>query len=127
MVARAHFCPSRRSRTIWLCASCYACTTRCPAGIKITDIIYALKRLAMARPDVSGIPELATLLNPVAEFLSTGGKLRYITSGCVRSGNGELAERLKVILEGLADVVDRPARHARGVDPLHPVGHVARA
>jgi heterodisulfide reductase subunit C len=38
-----------RSRTIWLCASCYACTTRCPAGIKITDIIYALKRLAMAR------------------------------------------------------------------------------
>jgi len=38
-----------RSRTIWLCASCYACTTRCPAGIKVTDIIYALKRLAMAR------------------------------------------------------------------------------
>jgi hypothetical protein len=31
----------------------------------------------MARPDVSGIPELATLLNPVAEFLSTGGKLRF--------------------------------------------------
>ncbi|MDP3775838.1 MAG: 4Fe-4S dicluster domain-containing protein [Gemmatimonadales bacterium] len=38
-----------RSRTIWLCASCYACTARCPVGIKITDIIYALKRMAMAR------------------------------------------------------------------------------
>jgi heterodisulfide reductase subunit C len=38
-----------RSRTIWLCASCYACTLRCPAGIKVTDIIYALKRLALAR------------------------------------------------------------------------------
>ncbi len=37
------------SRTIWLCASCYACTTRCPAGIKVTDIMYALKRLALAR------------------------------------------------------------------------------
>lgn len=36
-----------RSRTIWVCASCYACTTRCPAGIKITDILYALKRIAM--------------------------------------------------------------------------------
>src|SRR5574341_563428 len=36
-----------RSRTIWICASCYACTTRCPAGIKITDILYALKRIAM--------------------------------------------------------------------------------
>jgi heterodisulfide reductase subunit C len=37
------------SRTIWLCASCYACTVRCPAGIKVTEIIYALKRMALAR------------------------------------------------------------------------------
>ncbi len=37
------------SRTIWLCASCYACTVRCPAGIKVTDIVYALKRMALAR------------------------------------------------------------------------------
>ena len=38
-----------RSRTIWVCASCYACTTRCPAGIKITDTLYALKRIAMEK------------------------------------------------------------------------------
>lgn len=37
------------SRTIWLCASCYACTVRCPSGIKVTDIIYAVKRMALAR------------------------------------------------------------------------------
>jgi len=37
------------SRSIWLCASCYACTTRCPVGIKVTDILYALKRLAADR------------------------------------------------------------------------------
>ncbi len=36
-----------RSRTIWVCASCYACTTRCPAGIKVTDVLYALKRIAI--------------------------------------------------------------------------------
>lgn len=35
------------SRTIWTCASCYACTVRCPSGIKVTDILYALKRTAM--------------------------------------------------------------------------------
>ena len=35
----------------------------------------------------------------------TGGKLRYITSGCVRSGGGELALRLKTILDGLAEVI----------------------
>ncbi len=32
----------------------------------------------MARPDVSGIPELATLMTPVADFLATGGKLRFL-------------------------------------------------
>ncbi len=37
------------SRSIWLCASCYACTTRCPVGIKVTDILYALKRIAADR------------------------------------------------------------------------------
>ena len=36
----------------------------------------------------------------------SGGKLRYLTSGCVRSGEGELAARLKVILDGLAQVID---------------------
>ena len=38
-----------RSRTIWVCASCYVCTTRCPSGIKITDILYALKRIAIEK------------------------------------------------------------------------------
>ena len=35
----------------------------------------------------------------------SGGKLRYITSGCVRSGKGELADRLKLLLEGLGEVI----------------------
>jgi len=35
------------SRTIWICASCYGCTVRCPQGVKVTDILYALKRLAI--------------------------------------------------------------------------------
>ena len=35
------------SRTIWICASCYACTVRCPQGVQVTDILYALKRMAI--------------------------------------------------------------------------------
>lgn len=54
-----------KSRTIWICASCYACTTRCPSGIKITDIIYALKRTAMEKKyksnDASHVQTLANL------------------------------------------------------------------
>ncbi|MFH1454486.1 MAG: 4Fe-4S dicluster domain-containing protein [Armatimonadota bacterium] len=35
------------SNTPWVCASCYLCTVRCPKNIKITDVMYAVKRLAI--------------------------------------------------------------------------------
>jgi len=34
-----------------------------------------------------------------------GARLAYVTSGCVRSGAGELSLRLKAILDGLAQVI----------------------
>ena len=36
-----------KSFTIWLCASCYSCSVECPKQIKITDVMYALKRNAI--------------------------------------------------------------------------------
>lgn len=36
------------SNTMWCCVSCYLCTSRCPQEIPITEIMYALKRLAIA-------------------------------------------------------------------------------
>ena len=50
------------SRTIWICASCYSCTVRCPVGIRVTDTLYALKRIAMERkifPDRFPVPALS--------------------------------------------------------------------
>jgi heterodisulfide reductase subunit C len=35
------------STTPWLCSSCYACTVECPKGIRITDVMYAAKRLGI--------------------------------------------------------------------------------
>lgn len=37
----------------------------------------------------------------------SGGRLRYLSSGTVRSGAGDLAARLKVLLEGLGEVIRR--------------------
>ena len=34
-----------------------------------------------------------------------GTKLLYVTSGCVKSGSGDLAARLKTILEGLNEII----------------------
>lgn len=33
--------------TQWVCASCYKCTVNCPAQIKITEIMYQLKRMSV--------------------------------------------------------------------------------
>lgn len=34
------------SSTIWVCASCYACTVQCPKQIPITEIMHAFRRRA---------------------------------------------------------------------------------
>ena len=38
-----------RSNTPWFCISCYFCTVRCPQQIHITDVMYTLKSMAIAR------------------------------------------------------------------------------
>lgn len=51
-----------RTNSIWLCASCYACTVECPREIRITDIMYALKQRAIqehAFPRRFPVPVLA--------------------------------------------------------------------
>ncbi len=64
-----------KSRTIWICASCYACTTRCPSGIKITDIMYALKRTAMEAGSKSQAPQVQTLAKLFVDNLMRYGRL----------------------------------------------------
>ncbi len=54
------------SHTIWLCASCYACTVECPQQIRITDIMYELKQRAINEgvyPRKFPIPVLAHEFN----------------------------------------------------------------
>ncbi len=58
------------SHTIWLCASCYACTVECPQGIRITDIMYELKQRAISEgvyPRRFPIPVLAHEFNAMVQ------------------------------------------------------------
>lgn len=38
-----------RSNSMWTCVSCYTCSTRCPSGIKLSDIVYALRSIALRK------------------------------------------------------------------------------
>ena len=37
------------SKTIWLCASCFACTVRCPKGVDISRIMEALRVITLRK------------------------------------------------------------------------------
>ncbi|MCF7709489.1 MAG: 4Fe-4S dicluster domain-containing protein [Verrucomicrobia bacterium] len=60
------------SHTIWLCASCYACSVECPREIRITDIMYELKQRAIHEgiyPRRFPIPVLAKEFSKMAHDL----------------------------------------------------------
>lgn len=50
------------SKTIWLCASCETCTTRCPNEIDIAGVMDALRHISAAEgkvsPAVKNVPKL---------------------------------------------------------------------
>jgi len=35
------------SNTMWVCASCYLCTVRCPRDVKITELMHVLESIAL--------------------------------------------------------------------------------
>jgi heterodisulfide reductase subunit C len=66
------------SNTVWMCSSCYGCTVRCPSGIKLTDIMYQLKSLAMkhgVRPKDVATPALQQAF--VAEVEANGRNAEF--------------------------------------------------
>ena len=67
-----------KSNTIWLCSSCYSCTVRCPSGIKLTDIMYELKRLAIEfglSPKEARAPVVAELF---ADIVKKNGRIAEV-------------------------------------------------
>jgi heterodisulfide reductase subunit C len=57
-----------KSFTPWLCSSCYNCQVRCPSNIKITDIMYTLKRKAIEAkvyPTKLPVPALAQEMHKI--------------------------------------------------------------
>lgn len=59
MLNLGQIAPLLSSRSIWVCASCYTCTTRCPNEIDVAGTIDALRRRAAVekvRPAEARVP-----------------------------------------------------------------------
>lgn len=47
-----------RSSTVWLCASCETCSTRCPNEIDIAGVMDGLRQMALEKDERLGEPEV---------------------------------------------------------------------
>jgi heterodisulfide reductase subunit C len=62
------------SSTIWVCASCYACTVECPKQIPITEIMHGLRRMAFAQDAIPKGFSNPYLVRELARMAETKGR-----------------------------------------------------
>jgi heterodisulfide reductase subunit C len=116
-----------RSNTIWLCASCYSCAARCPSGIKFTDLMYELKRLALRHgiePPGEG-KDVAVLTRTFVDIVRQFGRnpeTKFMTKFTLRSnplgGIKQLPLAFKLHQRGRLDL---GATRIRGIDDLRKI------
>ncbi len=104
-----------KSDFIWLCSSCYACSERCPQGVRFTEVMNAIKNLAVK----SGFVHPAYLLQ--VGIIKKSGRLYEIDSF---DNNKRTSLGLPVVaktkmftakisaLTGLDDILNRIKGHA---------------
>ncbi|OKH40523.1 heterodisulfide reductase [[Phormidium ambiguum] IAM M-71] len=61
MVQRGEWEKVINSNSLWLCTSCYTCTSRCPRGVRPADVIEAVKAIAIRQ----GIENDSTKFNQI--------------------------------------------------------------
>jgi heterodisulfide reductase subunit C len=69
-----------QSKTIWICASCLTCSTRCPKGVDLPRLMEALRQIALrkgvAELDLGVLPP--ELMKEVPQLAIVGGFRKYI-------------------------------------------------
>jgi len=62
-------------QTIWVCAACETCTTRCPNDVKIAELMDCLKEMAVQEGVPSSQPRILTLHETFLNNIKKWGRL----------------------------------------------------
>jgi heterodisulfide reductase subunit C len=69
------------SGAIWMCVSCYTCNTRCPKGVKIAEVIEAIRLVQLrARKDHFDVREMEPAALASLPPIALIGSMRKLTS-----------------------------------------------
>ncbi|OHB79499.1 MAG: hypothetical protein A2Z25_20410 [Planctomycetes bacterium RBG_16_55_9] len=63
------------SKTMWLCASCETCTTRCPQEVDVAKVMDAVKITALRKGIKPAIPEVASFYRAALANIKKCGRM----------------------------------------------------
>lgn len=63
------------SKTMWLCASCETCTTRCPQEVDVAKVMDAVKITALRQGIKPAIPQVASFYKAVLSNIKMCGRM----------------------------------------------------
>ena len=63
------------SKTMWLCASCETCTTRCPQEVDVAKVMDAVKITALRRGIRPAIPQIASFYRAALANIKKCGRM----------------------------------------------------
>ena len=111
------------SRTIWLCASCETCTTRCPNGIDIARVMDVLRSRALAAGRAAPEPGVTSFHKAFLNSIRANGRvheLGMIASYKLRTGDflSDAALGLQMFRRGKISVLPVRIKGAREVRSL---------
>jgi heterodisulfide reductase subunit C len=63
------------SKTMWLCASCETCTTRCPQEVDIATVMDAVKIIGIRKGKKPAVPRVATFDKVMVDHIKNFGRM----------------------------------------------------
>lgn len=74
MLRNGRYDEALKSRTIWLCSTCYLCAVRCPAKINLGEFMISLRRHALLN-GYNNAPDYLKLIKTYSEFVEKYGRI----------------------------------------------------
>ena len=98
------------SKSIWLCAACETCATRCPNDIDIAVLMDVLRELALRKNIKPAEPRVPIFHKTFLESINRWGRayeIGLIAGYKMRSGDfmGDMKLGLKVMLKGKLSLI----------------------
>jgi heterodisulfide reductase subunit C len=114
------------SATIWLCASCNTCTTRCPRGVELTEVMAAIKSIAIRENVKAKIKEGPVFYKSMVEIIEKYGRMYEpglmlklaLKSGGIKGLLKDASLGIAMFKKGKLGILPTKIRHAKDLKAM---------